>query len=102
MNLETGFWQAYQHFLKTPLLTEQPNPRTQHLSDLAKNDLPAAYALLRQLDLHTIDCVAKKTEAIRNFRQKAQQAKRIILVGCGSSGRIAMQLEAWARGKNLR
>ncbi len=102
MDLEQGFWQAYQRFLKTPLVTEQPNPLTVNLSGLAQTDLPAAYALLRQIDLDVIEQVSGMTSLIEAFQRRAQTSERIILVGCGASGRIAMQMEYWARAESLK
>ena len=48
--LQSGFWQAYQRFLKAGLITEAPNPKTANLAELSKTDLPKAYQLLRDLD----------------------------------------------------
>lgn len=99
--LEQGFWQAYQRFLKTTLITEQPNPQTAQLSELAKSDLPKAYAILQKLDLHAIDVVIAQQVEIEKFKANlagiAKQKGRLILVGCGASGRIAAQVEYWAQ-----
>ncbi len=93
--LQQDFWQAYERFLKAGLVTEAPNPKTAHLSDLAQKALPQAYEILRELDLHVIDYVAQQTEAIKNLQVLCSNAKRVILVGCGASGRIAAQVEYW-------
>ncbi len=99
--LEQGFWQAHQRFLKTPLLTEQPHPATANLAELAKEDLLAAYGLLQSLDLQAIDKVLSQQQHIESFKQRflevLKHKGRIIIVGCGASGRIAAQIEYWWR-----
>lgn len=90
-----NFWQAYQRFLKVALTTESPDPRTADLSSLAQNDVEAALRLLFSLDLEVI-------QQFKNFNLAAfklainhvlGEGGRVFLIGCGASGRMAMQME---------
>ncbi|HZL44061.1 MAG TPA: hypothetical protein VFD66_12375, partial [Verrucomicrobiae bacterium] len=82
------------------LVTESSHPVTAHLSEVAKTDIPKALDLLFQVDA---DVVAKYREfaesgnavAISNAVIAALQAGgRIFLTGCGSTGRLSIQLVA--------
>lgn len=101
MDFAAGFWEAYARFLKTPLVTEEPNPFTADLSRLAESDLPEAYRRLQELDLYAIDAVLKRQPDIEKYQSRfakiLHHEGRIILVGCGASGRIAAQIAYWAR-----
>lgn len=95
--LESEFWKARSRFLKPDLITEALHPSSVHLSSLAQNNLDAAYHLLMDLDLQVIDQLQGIKTELLALRQEVvlalQKKARIILVGCGASGRIAAQCE---------
>jgi N-acetylmuramic acid 6-phosphate etherase len=92
---EQNFWREYQRFFKTPLVTELPHPETAALSNLAQTEPEKALRLLFSLDLKVLEHF--KTMDITGFKNDVQRVLknqgRIFLVGCGASGRMAMQLE---------
>jgi N-acetylmuramic acid 6-phosphate etherase len=79
------------------LMTETPHPETISLSDLAQNNLVAGYQLLAKLDQQALEVVNQQNEKIQMLQvccqQVMNQGGRIILVGCGASGRVAVQIE---------
>lgn len=91
---QQAFWQTHQRFLKTTLSTEQPNPITTQLSELAKTDLRAALHILRKVDLAALSQLP--TANIERARKALQQHldcnRRIFILGCGASGRMAVWL----------
>lgn len=93
---EKNFWREYQRFLKTPLITETPNPRTAELSTLAQKDFAQALHLLFALDIDAINQFTKinLTHFKKTIDEVLKNQGRIFLVGCGASGRMAMQIES--------
>ncbi len=94
---ESAFWQAYRRFLNASLVTETPHPQTVALSDWARQDLLKAFKCLAQLDLHVLNQVNLQGTRISALQQACKrcmdQGGRVVLVGCGASGRIAAQIE---------
>lgn len=83
--------------MKTLLTTETPHPLTLNLSFLAKGDLGAAYQLLIGIDRALIGQLKDEKKSLCPLKQACEETLkkggRVILVGCGASGRIAAQIE---------
>ena len=89
--LEQTFWQHYQRFSATPLITEQPHPDTLNLSELSNTDPKAAISCLQQADSVALQKLATTPP-------KPPTCDRIFILGCGASGRMAVWLEnLWRR-----
>lgn len=92
-----GFWREYQRFLKMPLVTELPNPETLRLSELAQQDVVGALRLLFSLDEKVVLQFKNKILELREFKRalalQLAQHRRVLLVGCGASARMAAQIE---------
>ncbi len=80
------------------LVTESSHPVTANLSDVAKRDIAAALDLLFQVDN---DVLAKYREFVASGRALAikesvlralRQGGKIFFTGCGSTGRLSIQL----------
>ncbi len=98
------FWQAYNTTFATPLTTEQPNPKTAELSQLAQAHLPSAIDLMQQAEAPVFACIAQQESLLAQLAaqcQEVSQQGRIFLVGCGSSGRAAALIEALSRQQGL-
>ena len=78
------------------LVTEQPHPLTCNLSSLVQQDLPQAIALWRNIELTAVNKLSHLSERLPPLQQQTHAASRIILVGCGSSGRLAYWIAQWA------
>ncbi len=83
--------------MREALITENAHPQTLQLSSLAQHNLREAYQCLASLDQAVLRQVAQQHEVILRLHQACLQAiaqgGRVILVGCGASGRIAAQIE---------
>lgn len=82
--------------------TEQPNNHTKNLSSIMLNDTDAGLRLLNDVDHAIIPLIRaachKHCVPLSNQGQKSLIAGgRIFFIGAGSSGRIALQLEAYWR-----
>ena len=77
------------------LVTEQPHSLTGKLGNLAQQDLPHAITLWRDVDLAALDKLATLEQTIKPLQRCVDAASRIILVGCGSSGRLAYWIADW-------
>ena len=79
------------------LTTETPHPLTWNLSFLAKDDLAAAYRLLIEIDRALIGEMKAEVGRLTPLKRACEEALhsggKIVLVGCGASGRIAAQIE---------
>lgn len=95
--LSTHFWQQHHRFLKTVLLTETPHPLTSGLSEWAKHDLAHGLEVLRAIDgqvLRDLTQVAKRLAELTTAIQTTLQAgQRVFILGCGASGRMAVNVE---------
>lgn len=89
------------------LPTESQHPRTEGLSRLARENVPAAVALLREVDIEAIERVLPKAPQIEALRRDVsdtlRSGGRIFLCGCGATGRLSIALEVlWRQsGQNL-
>ncbi|MEK7707255.1 MAG: hypothetical protein AAB380_04595, partial [Verrucomicrobiota bacterium] len=80
------------------LTTESPHPVTANLSDTAKRNIAAGLKLLFDVD---DDVLRKYGEFVRSGRAREiadtllaalRRGGKIILTGCGSTGRLSIQL----------
>ena len=86
------------------LLTEQSHPITTELSSVAQNDPAEGLRLLYRVD-RDIPAMLRRPEIMEAARRLAEQmadtlaqGRRIFFTGCGSTGRLAILLDAmWRR-----
>jgi len=82
------------------LVTESSHPVTAHLSDVAKKDIPSALKLLFEADGDVINKFREfvrsgKAEQIKEtILQSLKDGGRIFFTGCGSTGRLSIQLDS--------
>lgn len=84
------------------LRTEQPHPRTRRLSEWAREDLPRAVSVLKEVDLAALGALEARASEVGRLavavRQTLEAGGRVFLCGCGATGRLAMTLESlWRR-----
>lgn len=91
------FLQESSQFRLGSLLTECPHPKTKDLSELAKNNLPLAFSILKEVDLDALETVGKNIQKIEVLRLQISETLvsggRIFLCGCGATGRLSLALE---------
>jgi N-acetylmuramic acid 6-phosphate etherase len=79
------------------LTTEQPHPATRELSRWARDDLPRAISVLKSVDLHALETTERYATEIDRLaarvRATLDAGRRVFLVGCGATGRLALSLE---------
>ncbi|MCX6255240.1 MAG: SIS domain-containing protein [Bacteroidia bacterium] len=79
------------------LITESSNPATMTLSDLAKNNLPEAISILKELDRQTIMVLSEKKKQICHLKDiindTLNSGNNIFLCGCGATGRLSLTIE---------
>lgn len=89
------------HYRLGELVTESPHPKTQELSRLANNDLPAAIDVLKGVDLDAFDALLPYTAELADLAAAVAETlaagRRIYLCGCGATGRLSISLEVFAR-----
>lgn len=84
------------------LETEKPHPLTKNLSDLAKNNLLAAFQLLKDVDRQALGCFGPEVlESVSrlstSISECLQNRGKVFLAGCGATGRLSLALETFAR-----
>lgn len=96
-----SFLETASQYRLGELSTEQPHPKTNHLSDLAKTDLETAIELFREIDLNALDVLHSKRAALEQLGLKIRETfsvgGRVFLCGCGATGRLAISLETFWR-----
>lgn len=79
--------------------TEQPHPLTVNLSDLCRDDLPAAVNALKSVDARALSLLDERldpaTELAADIRATWDAGGRIFLAGCGATGRLSLALETF-------
>jgi N-acetylmuramic acid 6-phosphate etherase len=87
------------------LPTECPNPRTLQLSELCQTDLALACRTFRDVEIDALQTLLDKeelaTELVEALRKTFEQGRKVFLVGCGATGRLAMLLETMWREEPL-
>ena len=91
------FWQVYQRFLSTPLITELSHPKTINHAQLAQKAPEIALRLLFSLDQEVLAQFRLLQPTLQGFNATVnkvlQSGGRIWLVGCGASARMCAQIE---------
>jgi N-acetylmuramic acid 6-phosphate etherase len=79
------------------LPTEQPHPDTRDLSYWARNDLPRAVSVLKEIDLRALEtlerCAADIDRLAEAIQSTLARGGRVYLCGCGATGRLSLSLE---------
>lgn len=79
------------------LPTEQRHPLTYELAELSRRDLPAAFAILKDIDLSALAAVAARADDLKRLeaamRDTLQNGNRIFFYGCGATGRLSLAIE---------
>lgn len=88
------------------LPTELRHPKTTRLSQLAKDDLPAALSLFAEIDRDAVKAARMQTAALdamtTDVRATLESGGRIFLCGCGATGRLSISLETLWREETAR
>ena len=91
------FWEHQDKFRSHPLMTEQPNPDTMNLSELAKDDLPKGINSIKDVDVKQILKLQDYAENLDTLKKEIEEVfsngNRVFISGCGASGRLAVALE---------
>ncbi|HRK08302.1 MAG TPA: SIS domain-containing protein [Pseudobdellovibrionaceae bacterium] len=82
------------------LPTEMPHPWTKDLSDLCHQRLDDAARIFTQIEIEVFSQLLEQERPLRALMQSCERAlqsgRRIFIVGCGATGRLALALErAW-------
>lgn len=79
------------------LLTEQQNPKTVGLSQLAQTDLLKAISIIKALDVDTMNILRSKVDELEKMYEAVNDTLssggRIFICGCGATGRLSIVLE---------
>ncbi|MDF1815075.1 MAG: SIS domain-containing protein [Verrucomicrobiales bacterium] len=98
---EPEFLQVADDFQLGMLDTERPHPATTHLSEWAKNDLPAGIAALKLVDHKALEILCKRLPDLiplaEAIRLTIDRGNKVFLCGCGATGRLSISLEIFAR-----
>lgn len=98
---EPDFLSLSHQFQLGILDTEQPHPLTTDLSRLANHDLPAAIAVLKQVDHDALALLSTKLDTLSPLAaaitRTIDRGGRLFLCGCGATGRLSISLEILAR-----
>ncbi len=89
---------AFSHKFKLGcLLTEQQNPKTIGLSQIAQADLHKAISIIKDLDIDTINILLTKINQLEAMFEAVNDTLttggRIFVCGCGATGRLSIVLE---------
>ena len=81
--------------------TESQHPLTLHLSEQAQQDLPAALAALKAVDVLALERFVEKAAGLPALAEAIQRTlrdgKRLFFCGCGATGRLSLSLEWFCR-----
>lgn len=99
-----GFLAIAEQFKLGVLTTESPHPVTANLSETARKDISAALGLLFDVDHDVVDKYrefaqsGRAADIARNVLDSLKGGGRIFFTGCGSTGRLSIQLNSIWRG----
>ena len=100
---QAEFIESYKKYQLGILPTEAQHPKTQGLSQTAKQDLGQAIDILKQVDREALEQFKNYASGIEQLRNKVQtvldQGGRIFLCGCGATGRLSLLSEFLFREK---
>ena len=101
-----AFLEIAADFSLGDLPTEKPNPKTSNLSELAKNDLPEAYSILKGIDVEMMDVVLDKYDEIDAMADAMKQTRenggRVFFYGCGATGRLSVSIGYLWREQHIK
>lgn len=98
--LTADFLRVAPQFKLGSLVTESVHPVTANLSETAETDVPAALRLLFDVDADVIATYRTMVESGRfsgiaaALRNAMQSGGRVVFTGCGSTGRLSIQLNS--------
>ena len=97
-NFKAGkFLEIASQYKLGSLVTESQHPLTSDLSELAKNNLPQAIKILKELDDHTISVLVEKNTEIcflkDNINKTLREGNNVYFCGCGATGRLSLTIE---------
>src|SRR5262245_33936615 len=106
------FLKVSDQFKLGVLTTEASHPVTGNLSEVARTDVPAALGLLFQVDEDVLQGYQRFVQSGRasaiqqTVVQSLRAGRRVFFTGCGSTGRLSIQLvsiwrEFWQRYAGL-
>jgi N-acetylmuramic acid 6-phosphate etherase len=79
------------------LITEAPQPATNNLSMLSKEDLPESIRILKSLDDNTIEILVSKIQDILHLKsvisETLDSGNNVYFCGCGATGRLSLTIE---------
>ena len=91
------FLKVAAQFQLGTLPTEQRHPMTFELADLARNDIPAAVKILKDIDLGALAEVAARRAELQRLEaaigDTLAAGNRVFFYGCGATGRLSMAIE---------
>jgi len=91
------FLKVADQFQLGTLPTEQRHPLTYDLADLARNDIPAALHIQKEIDLGVLAAVAARANALQRLEaaigETLRAGNRVFFYGCGATGRLSMAIE---------
>src|SRR5690606_19108964 len=83
------------------LTTERSHPLSRDLSQLARENLPAALNCLKRIDVEALETLSPKADGIARLgsaiRETLQSGGRLYLGGCGATGRLSLAVEVLCR-----
>jgi N-acetylmuramic acid 6-phosphate etherase len=83
------------------LVTEQPHPSTENLSELACNDLGQAIRILHAVDREALSALSRSIDRILALAERIawtlRSGAKIYLCGCGATGRLSLACEVFWR-----
>ena len=84
MDMDVFLKESYKYRLGE-MTTEKPHPKTQNLSEFAKNDLVSALGILKTVDLEALAALRTYCESIealrRSIKETLSEGGRIFLCG---------------------
>lgn len=87
------------------LTTERSHPLSRDLSQLARENLPAALNCLKRIDVEALETLSPKADGIARLgsaiRETLQSGGRLYLGGCGATGRLSLAVEVLCREELL-
>ena len=91
------FWEQCDKFKSHPLETELPNTDTHDLSDLAKTDLIKGIKAIQNVDVKAIIKMDEYSSQLQQLQNQINTVfsnnKKVLICGCGASGRLAVSIE---------
>ena len=86
------------------LPTERPHPKTRKLSRWARDDVPRAVSVLKEIDIRALETLERYAPHIDDLSRAVEETlargKRVFLCGCGATGRLSLSLESLWRERH--